>query len=77
MITNNEMLSIAGGDKILYTAVLIYNDILAQGYSKFTLVDEYDFHRLYELFVDDGYEVIADIDNLFMEIRIKYADRQS
>ena len=71
MITNSELSMILGGDKILYTCTQIYQEILHQGYSKFTCSDEYDFFRLVEHFEDDGYDVKTDLDTLFIEINLK------
>lgn len=77
MVTNTEMNLILGGDSIMYTCMQIANEIARQGYSKFKCAQEYDFHRLYEQFDDDGYEIEADLENLSMNIKPKDDNRQS
>lgn len=54
--------------KYAYAAYMTVFEVVRQGFSEFTLEEEYDVIRLHEILDDLGYDVQCDIDNLKMRV---------
>lgn len=57
MISSKEFKQILDGDTYLNTYMNILEDIAYQGFSKFTLSNDYDFFRVYDMMKDEGFNV--------------------
>lgn len=57
--------------KYAYAAYMTILEVVRQGFSEFTLEEEYDVVRLHEILGNLGYDVQCDIDNLKMRVTQK------